>query len=77
MESLRVERLDHFGLIASVIKDLRFIEMIGHPSFLRTHPSICYFMRASMRTCSTALNSAVRSMRSLAMAVICCLANWP
>ena len=28
MESLRVERLDHFGLIASVIKDLRFIEMI-------------------------------------------------
>src|SRR6266446_4646162 len=28
MESLRVERLDHLGLIASVIKDLRFIEMI-------------------------------------------------
>ena len=28
MESLRVERLDHFGLIASVIKDLRLIEMI-------------------------------------------------
>jgi transposase len=28
MESLRVERLDHCGLIASVIKDLRFIEMI-------------------------------------------------
>src|SRR6266508_3976933 len=28
MESLRVERLDHFGLIMSVIKDLRFIEML-------------------------------------------------
>ena len=28
MESLRVERLDHFGLIASVIKDLRLIERI-------------------------------------------------
>jgi transposase len=28
MESLRVERIDHLGLIASVIKDLRFIEMI-------------------------------------------------
>ena len=28
MESLRVERLDHYGLIASVIKDLRLIEMI-------------------------------------------------
>jgi transposase len=28
MESLRVERMDHLGLIASVIKDLRFIEMI-------------------------------------------------
>ena len=28
MESLHVERLDHFGLLASVIKDLRLIEMI-------------------------------------------------
>ena len=28
MESLRVERLDHFGLIVSVIKNLRLIEMI-------------------------------------------------
>src|SRR5204862_4668833 len=28
MESLRVERLDHFGLIASVIKDLHLIERI-------------------------------------------------
>src|SRR5712671_3816601 len=28
MESFRVERLDHFGLIASVIKDLRLIERI-------------------------------------------------
>jgi transposase len=28
MESLRVERLDHFGLIVSVIKSLRLIEMI-------------------------------------------------
>jgi len=28
MESLRVERLDHFGLIASVIKDLGLIAMI-------------------------------------------------
>ena len=28
MESLRVERLDHFGLIASVIKDLRLLERI-------------------------------------------------
>jgi transposase len=28
MESLQVERLDHFGLITSVIKDLRFMEMI-------------------------------------------------
>ena len=28
MESLRVERLDHFGLLASVIKDLRLIERI-------------------------------------------------
>jgi transposase len=28
MESLQVERLDHFGLIMSVIKDLRFMEMI-------------------------------------------------
>ena len=28
MESLRVERLDHLGLIAAVIKDLRLIEMI-------------------------------------------------
>ena len=28
MESLRVERLDHLGLIASVIKELRVIEMI-------------------------------------------------
>jgi transposase len=28
MESLRVERMDHFGLIASVIKDLRLIERI-------------------------------------------------
>lgn len=28
MESLRVERLDHFGLVASMIKDLRLIEMI-------------------------------------------------
>jgi transposase len=29
MESLRVERLDHFGLIVSVIKNLRLIEMIA------------------------------------------------
>ena len=28
MESLRVERMDHFGLMASVIKDLRLIERI-------------------------------------------------
>ena len=28
MELLRVKRLDHFGLIAAVIKDLRLIEMI-------------------------------------------------
>ena len=28
MEALRVERLDHFGLIVSVIKNLRLIEMI-------------------------------------------------
>jgi transposase len=28
MESLRIERLDHLGLIAAVIKDLRLIEMI-------------------------------------------------
>jgi Domain of unknown function (DUF4277) len=28
MKSLRVERLDHLGLIASVITDLRLIEMI-------------------------------------------------
>jgi transposase len=28
MESLRVERLDHFGLVASMIHDLRLIEMI-------------------------------------------------
>src|SRR5712692_4333168 len=28
MESLRVERLDHLGLIAAVIKDIRLIEMI-------------------------------------------------
>jgi transposase len=28
MESLRVERLDHFSLIVSVIKNLRLIEMI-------------------------------------------------
>ena len=28
MESLRVERLDHCGLIASVIKDLHLIERI-------------------------------------------------
>src|SRR5213592_3039866 len=28
MESLRVQRLDHFGLIVSVIKNLRLIEMI-------------------------------------------------
>jgi transposase len=28
MESLRVERLDHFGLIVSVIKSIRLIEMI-------------------------------------------------
>jgi len=28
MESLRVERGDHFGLMASVIKDLRLIERI-------------------------------------------------
>ena len=29
MESLRVERLDHFGLIVSVIKDIRLIESIA------------------------------------------------
>jgi hypothetical protein len=28
MESLRIERLDHFGLVVSVIKHLRLIEMI-------------------------------------------------
>ena len=28
MEQVRVERLDHLGLIASVIKDLRLIDMI-------------------------------------------------
>ena len=28
MESLRVERLDHFGLIACAIKDLGLIEML-------------------------------------------------
>ena len=29
MESLRVERLDHLGLIAAVIKDVRLIDMIN------------------------------------------------
>ena len=29
MESLRVERLDHFGLIACAIKDLGLIDMIN------------------------------------------------
>ena len=28
MESLRVERLDHFGLVASAIKDLGLIAML-------------------------------------------------
>ena len=28
MESISVERLDHLGVVASVIKDLRLIEMI-------------------------------------------------
>jgi len=29
MESIRVERLDHIGVIASVIKDLGLIDMIN------------------------------------------------
>jgi hypothetical protein len=29
MESVHVERLDHLGVIASVIKDLELIEMIN------------------------------------------------
>lgn len=28
MESIRVERLDHLGIVAGVIKDLGIIEMI-------------------------------------------------
>jgi len=28
MESVSVERLDHLGVVASVIKDLRIIEML-------------------------------------------------
>ena len=31
MESLRVERLDHLGVLAAVIKDVGLIDMINAP----------------------------------------------
>jgi hypothetical protein len=38
MEALRIERLDHLGVIASVIKDLGLIKRLsGNKAFITEH----------------------------------------